>query len=237
MNNQITQTAEYCRAHLDLENDTLDSQGFYNSLPLSVIDTIFSIGARYESTELTVKRFCSYFGLERLSDVRYPDRSLQLSISDFLTYFDHYGIQGMAEVVFQNRQRTSTRNGILKADAVYRASKLLSDCGVDYLQDVHKILGDPYYETNFQSIPGQTSGISLRYFYMLVGSEDFIKPDRMMARFLEKATHRRMTIPEMHAVLVGVVKLLSADYPQLTPRRLDNMIWRYQRQANNKSLD
>lgn len=68
---------------------------------------------------------------------------------------------------------------------------------------------------------------------MLVGSENFIKPDRMIARFLEKATHRRMTTPEMHAVLVGVVKLLSADYPQLTPRRLDNMIWRYQRQANN----
>lgn len=137
----------------------------------------------------------------------------------------------MAEEVFLNRQRTSTHNGILKADAVYRVSKLLHDFQVEFLQDVQRILGDPDFEAKFQSIPGQTSGISLRYFYMLVGSEDFIKPDRMIARFLEAATHRTMTATEMHAVLVGVVKLLSTDHPQLTPRRLDHMIWSYQRQA------
>lgn len=233
MNNEITQIAKYCRTHLHLDEDTLDSEGYYNSLPLSVIDTIFSIGAKYESTELTIKRFCTYFGLKRLSDVRYPKPSLQLSVSDFLNSYDRFGIRRMADEVFQNRQRTSTRNGILKADAVYRVSKLLRDRHVEYLQDVQKILGDPVFETAFQAIPGQTSGISMRYFYMLVGSEDFIKPDRMIARFLEAATHRTMTTTEMHAVLLGVVKLLSADYPQLTPRRLDHMIWSYQRQLDN----
>lgn len=232
MNNKISQVAEYCRTHLNLDEDILDTEGYYNSLPLSVIDTIFSIGAKYESTELTVKRFCRYFGLKRLSTVRYPEPSLQLSISDFLEYYDRFGIGRLAEEVFQNRQRTSTRNGILKADAVYRVSKLLHDYQVDYLQDVQRILGDPSFETAFQAIPGQTSGISLRYFHMLVGTEDFIKPDRMIARFLQAATHRKMTTTEMHDILIGAVKLLSKDYRGLTPRRLDHMIWRYQRDVD-----
>jgi hypothetical protein len=231
MNNEIDQIAKYCRTILHLDEDTLDAEGYYNNLPLSVIDTIFSIGARYESTELTVKRFCTHFRLKRLSDVRYPEPSSQLSISEFLNYYDRFGIERMADEVFQNRQRTSTRNGILKADAVYRVSKLLCDHQVDYLQDVQKILGDPVFEAAFQSIPGQTSGISLRYFYMLVGTEDFIKPDRMIARFLEAATHRTMTTAEMQTAILGVVKLLSANYPNLTPRRLDHMIWSFQRQA------
>jgi hypothetical protein len=232
MRNEIFQVAEYCRTHLDLDEDILDSEGYYNSLPLSIIDTIFSIGAKYESTELAVKRFCVFFGLKRLSEVRYPDPALQLSISEFLNFYERFGIRRMADEVFQNRQRTSTRNGILKADAVYRVSKLLHYFQVEYLQDVQKILADPLFEAAYKAIPGQTSGISLRYFYMLVGSEDFIKPDRMIARFLEAATHRTMTTPQMHDILTGVVKLLSKDYPELTPRRLDHMIWRYQRDVD-----
>jgi len=231
-NNNIIQLAQFCRTYLNMDEDTLDAEGYYRSLPFSVIDTVFSIGARYESTELTVKRFCTHFGLKRLSDVRYPEPSTQLSTSQLLNYYDRYGIERMAGEVFQNRQRTSTRNGILKADAVYRVGKLLHYHQVEYVQDVQKILGDPLFEAAYQAIPGQTSGISLRYFYMLVGSEDFIKPDRMIARFLQAAIHRTITITEMHDILIGAVKLLSKDYPGLTPRRLDHMIWRYQREVN-----
>ncbi len=100
MSNEIDQIAKYCRAHLDLDQDSLDAEGYYRSLPLSEIDTIYSIGARYKSTELTVKRFCNYFGLKRLSDIRYPELSLQLSISEFLSYFDRYGVTRMTDEVF-----------------------------------------------------------------------------------------------------------------------------------------
>lgn len=232
MENDIEKIARYCRANLNLNEDILDAEGYYSCLPLCVIDTIFSIGVRYESTEQTVKRFCNHFNIRRLSTVRYPEPSQQLSVTAFLGFYGRYGVERMAEEVYQNRQRTSTRNGILKSEAVYRVGKVLHDRKVNYLQDVQKILGNPGFEAAFQAIPGQTSGISLRYFYMLVGSEDFIKPDRMIARFLEAATHRRMSTSEMHHALIGAVKLLSVDYPSLTPRRLDHMIWRFQRQTD-----
>lgn len=230
----ILQISDYCRCHLNLNVDILDADGYYTHLSLCVIDTVFSIGARYQSTDLTVKRYCQYFGLERLSYQRYPEPAMQQPISQFLDVFDRLGVERMASEVFQNRQRTSTRNGILKADAIWRVGRVLQNFRVEFLQDVERVLGDRAFEEQFQAIPGQASGISLRYFYMLVGSEDFIKPDRMVARFIWAATQRQMTVDQIHHVIVGAAKVLSADYPSLTPRRLDHMIWNYQRSQDQE---
>ena len=226
----IDKIVNYCRNNLDLNEARLADEYCYRSLPLCVIDTIYSIGAHYKSTELTVKRFCDFFGLERLSMVRYPDPASQLPVSEFLAIYDRFGISEMANRVFQNRQRTSTRNGILKADAVLRVSQLLHSHAVEYLQDVAKVIENKDFEAEFRAIPGQTSGISLRYFYMLVGSDDYVKPDRMIARFIRSATNRDFSVGEMHQAIVSAAGVLSSDYPQLTPRLLDNLIWKYQRQ-------
>jgi hypothetical protein len=219
-----------CRINLDLRNARLDDEYYYCSLPLCVIDTIYSIGARYQSTELTVKRFCAYFGLERLSRERYPDPASQVSISEFLAIYERMGIEAMADQVYQNRQRTSTRSGILKAEAVWRVSDLLHAYGVEVLQDVDRVMGARDFEEKFKAIPGQASGISLRYFYMLVGSDDYVKPDRMIGRFIRSATNKDFSVDEMHRAIVAAAKILSSEYPHLTPRLLDNLIWNYQRQ-------
>jgi hypothetical protein len=226
----LDQIVSYCRNNLDLRNARLADEYSYRSLPLCVIDAIFSIGARTQSTDLTVKRFCAFFGLERLSLVRDPDPASQLSISEFLAIYNRMGIQAMANQVYQNRQRTSTRNGILKADAVWRAALLLHGHGVEVLQDVDRIIGERDFEAKFQAIPGQASGISLRYFYMLAGSDDYVKPDRMISRFIRSATNKNLSVEEMHQAIVSAVKILSAEYPHLTPRLLDNLIWNYQGQ-------
>jgi len=135
----------------------------------------------------------------------------------------------MAEQVYQNRQRTSARSGILKSEAVLRFSEVLYQFDVDYSQDVSKILGDTRFEAKIQEIPGQRSGISLRYFYMLTGSEEFIKPDRMVNRFVYQATGKTFGIEKTTELLIGASKILAEKYPGLTPRKLDNIIWKYQR--------
>ena len=106
---------------------------------------------------------------------------------------------------------------------------------VEYLQDVGRIIGNEEFESRFKSIPGQTSGISLRYFYMLAGSDDYVKPDRMVDRFLLSVLNKKLSVEEMHQAIVGAVKILADDYPNLTPRLLDNLIWEYQRQLRPRS--
>ncbi|MDA0243762.1 MAG: hypothetical protein OT477_10140 [Chloroflexi bacterium] len=222
MSNDIQKVIELCQSKLDLTAVVQMDEYGYASLPLCVIDTVFSIGARYSSTENTVNRFCQYVGLE-------PTNFMPLS--DMLRLYEEHGIEGMANDVYQNRQRTSTRNGILKSEAVLRFSQVLHQFGVNSRENVGIVLGNPAFEAAIQEIPGQRSGISLRYFYMQVGSEKHIKPDRMIIRFIESAIGRTPTIEESHDILVGACALLTEKHPSLTPRRVDNLIWQYQRQV------
>ena len=202
----------------------------YHNLPLCIIDAVFSIGVNYTSTENTVKRFCEHFGVTRLREKEVATQSEQLSVSSFIRFHHGFTFQEMAEKVYQNKQRTSTRNGILKAEAAYLFASVVQRYGVEYLQDVHKILGNEKFEAEIARIPGQSSGLSTRYFYMLAGDENFIKPDRMIRRFIRAAIARDLSIEECQELLLAAHTELVRDYPLLTPRNLDHQIWLYQRQ-------
>jgi hypothetical protein len=134
----------------------------------------------------------------------------------------------MAEEIYCNRQRTSTRSGILKAEAVFIFAKALRDYGGIYLQDVPGLINNYRFHRAIKKIPGQASGISLQYFWMLSGSNDFVKPDRMMTRFLQSALGREVTINEIQGLAVNACGLLNAEFKHLTPRLLDYEIWKYQ---------
>lgn len=230
--NDVTKLATFCRANLDLAHAKLSDEYYYLSLPLCVIDAVFSIGVRYTSTRNTVIRFCDSCGLRRIRPgAVLPATVEQLSITEFVRLYDRYGVDRMTEHVYQNHQRTSTRNGILKSEAALMFGQTLQRFRVEYLQDVATIVENPHFESEIQWIPGQTSGIALRYFYMLAGSDDHIKPDRMIARFIESALHKSLSVEESHRVVVGACEVLKKEYPHLTPRLLDHQIWNYQRDA------
>jgi hypothetical protein len=104
--------------------------------------------------------------------------------------------------------------------------------GANYLQDVQEIMGNAAFEAEIARIPGQSSGLSTRYFYMLAGDENFIKPDRMIRRFIDSAIHRELSFDECQELLVSAHAELVREYPPLTPRSLDHQIWLYQRAVN-----
>lgn len=135
----------------------------------------------------------------------------------------------MTDQVFQNRQRTSTRGGILKAEAVRRFAEALRHHGVQHLQDVPAAAENAALERSICTIPGQTSGISLQYFWMLAGSDDFIKPDRMVLRFLQAAIGSPVGAEQAQRLLREVATRLQSQYPELNPRVLDHEIWKHQR--------
>lgn len=220
--------AQYCRDKLDLASPNEPEEASYASLPLCIIDTVFSIGARYASTELTVNRFCECVHIPRFAKSCNAAQD-QYSVQDFLDLYSRLGVQSMAEQVFRNRGRTSTRNGILKAEAVLRFCQVLNEFNVNTLQDAFKIVGKEQFEARIKTIPGHNSGISTRYLYILLGSQDYVKPDRMVMRFVESATGKHYSVDECQQVLVQVCQLLVSEYSRLTPSRLDHLIWAYQR--------
>jgi len=227
--NEIFNFVTSCECNLNLYN-LIDTEEYgYHNLPLCIIDAVFSIGVKYTSTENTVKRFCGYFGITRLREKESAPTSEQLSVSQFLQLHKDLTMPEMAENVYQNKQRTSTRNGILKAEAVYLFAKVVQNFGVEYLQEVGIILGDELFEEEIAKIPGQSSGLSTRYFYMLAGDENFIKPDRMIKRFIYSAIQRDLSFKECQELLVAEHAELVKEYSSLTLRSLDHQIWLYQR--------
>ena len=201
----------------------------YASLPLCVVDAVFSIGVRYTSTQKVVSNLCEYAGWTRFFASREARGAGEHGIGDLNSMFDKFGAEGMAESVFQNRQRTSSRSGILKAEAVLLYCRTLIKAGINDFPDLD-VERREYAEAIILGLPGQSSGIAFDYFMMLAGDDNLIKPDRMVQRYVAHALDLdSVPQPRQAAILVRLAAKELRTRGQLwTPLSLDNAIWRHQ---------
>ncbi len=187
-----------------------------------------------------MQRYCDHFGLQRVrpDSHRLPPQSSQQPLTVFVTEVTRLGVEAFTDGVFANRQRTSTRNGILKTEAAWLFAQALIDNDVNYLQDIPAVVTSPHLEATISIIPGQSSGISLSYFFMLAGSDDLVKPDRMIRGFLQDTLNCSVSPKEAQTLLTDACAVLRRQYPALTPRLLDSCIWRMEssrRKAGRRS--
>lgn len=227
----ITKVTKYVQDNLKLDNARLGNEYYYQHLPLCVIDSVFSLGIKYEMVKTVIANYCSFFKLLtfRSNLNTLPSEQEQQSISTFIELYDKYCIIEFANGIYRNRCKTSTRSGILKAEAVLLFARVLKDYGINYFQDIHKIYNQLDIERYVLSIKGQSSGKSWVYFLMLAGNDCFIKPDRQIQRFLLSATGKDFTAQEAQELLYKVANVLKKEYPSITPRLLDYKIWEWQR--------
>lgn len=228
-NGDLSKIVQKCKTRLNLKHGKLGDEYYYHSLPLCVVDAVFSISVTYTATSNTVNRLCRHLNIEKICKVRPPATSNQLSISKFLELYKKYTVDQMAESIYQNLQRTSSRSGILKSDAVLRFSRVLVEAGVEYFQDVENVMGKVSFENSIKRIPGQGSGLSLDYFYMLAGSDDRIKADRHIRSFIQYAIGYEPSIEDSQKLITGACEMLMKEHSQLNPRLLDYLIWGYQK--------
>jgi hypothetical protein len=200
-----------------------------------VIDAVFSIGVRYTGVQKVVNRYCNYFSFLRYREQEtvVPAEENQVSVAVLVDQMSRLGSDTFAEKIFDNRQRTSTRNGIRKSEAVEMFAAVLQKHNVSYFQDVPKVFSNRAFESDIRSIPGQRSGISLSYFFMLSGSENLVKEDRWIGRFLARCLSRALAQGEALPILVEACRKLKLNHPHLSPRLLDNLIWKYERTRTN----
>ncbi len=205
----------------------LPQEFFYASLPLCVIDAVFSIGVTYTSTRNTVTRFCKQqsWSMSLGSDMARVKG--EHSISEFLALVEGHSPEQLATNLFGNHQRTSSRSGILKAEAVQQFATALMEAGIDDFSDINEGCLTRA-EALVRKIPGQASRISFDYFRMLAGDDTLIKPDRMVQRYIAKAfdeVPQQVGPDKARALLQGAAQLLVQRGQDWSPRRLDYAIW------------
>ena len=231
-NNLSEAVANLVRQKIDLRNAKLRPEHFYASLPLCIMDAVFSIGVKYTGTRQTVIRW---------AEAQVPawplyDRGIsrEHTVSDAIEAMAPYSSEELAERFFKNRQRTSTKNGILKSEAVRRFAVALRESGIEKFADIqeHRL---EKAEALIKEIPGQ--GISFDYFTLLAGNQ-MVKADRMIIRFVAEATGLKKVMPQIAKdATIGAVRLLSTEFPHLDTRLLDSEVWSYEsKKAATRSL-
>lgn len=218
-----------------LEIPVLADEYRYASLPLCVIDAVFSIGVRYTSTQRVVENFCDHTEWVRYATSRDGRRVGTNGIAELVAIFDKFGCEEMARSVFGNRQRTSSRSGILKSEAVHLFCQALTMAGIGTFADLSTDRRE-FAEAMILGLPGQSSGIAFDYFMMLAGDDNLVKPDRMVQRFVGQAL-LMPTVPQPRQAAI-LVRLVANEFlrrgQQWTPLSLDHAIWKHQSGASNK---
>jgi hypothetical protein len=223
--------ANRCEEVLDLANAKLSNAYYYGHLPVCIIDAVFSISVKYTAVKNVVDRFGRVAGLNcfREHGPGFPPVDSQMKVSEFLSWLQSKGsLEAWLDVVF-TRHRTSSRNGILKLEAVQMFAEVLKKHGVETFQDFAGHEEIERIEKEIRMIPGQGSGISWSYFNMLAGSDNHIKPDRMVVRFLQDTVEHNVGRDEALSMLQGAISILRESHENLTLRLLDHTIWNYQR--------
>jgi hypothetical protein len=198
----------------------------YTSLSTMLLDAIFSIGVHYGQVKAVVARHAECQQYDRWEFGKadpYPLPNLILE-----------GREATADQFAKklgNRCRTSTRSGILKAEAVILAAESLVRHGIVDLSSWRSadeaILKAA--ERDFRAIKGQGKGVSWKYLSMLAGDADKVKPDRMVVRYVEAALRHKGVLPhEAGELLIAAAAMLRGThgYPStLTARQLDSAVW------------
>lgn len=196
-------------------------------LPLAVMDAVFSINAKYAAVTNVVHRYWEKAGLTqaRAFDPRTDaKRPAEHTLDDFLAVVGDRSPAEVAEELFTNHQRTSTRSGILKAEAVLQHVQVLRDAGVNTLADAATLLADDArledVEAQLRRIKGHGQGVRLGYLWMLLGDDDTVKPDRHVLRWLNKTLGRPVSIAEARSLLSATARETGR-----TPWEIDHAIW------------
>ena len=236
----ISKFIAYCENKLDFQQklivnkETDPNETFYKSLPLCIIDAVFSIGIKYQSVVNAEDNFIRYFNLDIAKNNSELLEKEEYTISDFIKHIDSFDgyFEAVAKEAFHDTHRTSSKNGILKAEACYLVAKVFEKHRIDTLNDFSKYANKSDLDADILKVKGQGSGIMLKYLYMLAGKSDEIKPDRHMINFVKSVfpdIKGEKDYPKIIEIIKEALKQLKDKYPMLTERFLDVLIWDYMR--------
>lgn len=179
------------------------------SLAFCIADAVWSIGAHYDKVVVPLVRKRIARGVRRDQPTA-PANGFRAKDPLKLKDLEALGLDRLTALT--NLQKTSTRSGIPKSEAVLLHRRIFRKHGVETLEQAIDLMADDerFAELNdeLRSIPGEGGyGVRRGYLWMLIGNDDLIKPDRMVLRWLEQ--HDVKTDPD------GAREIIAALMPKV----------------------
>lgn len=200
------------------------------SLSLCVVDAVWSINLGYERYVLP-----AVYSVARDLGISHPSVPITEPIDDpapLSVFLERYP-NPSALVASTSRHRTSTRSGILKADAALQYAATIRE-SADTLDEAMQLIGTAErldaVNAQLSKVPGEGQDEVRRgYLWMLVGDADAIKPDRMVLRWFEAQGVHTPSPVEARQLVGEIVTLINTqpDSPRndYTAWEIDKALW------------
>ena len=212
----------YCRGVLDF---SIPDFQYYNCLGVSVLDATFSAQARYASVIHVMNDFCGHYGLTFEQADSLPERNAQITISQLLAVLKEVTPEELADVVHNH----SKVGGRLKAALFLDCLRTLHEFEIETYQDFQAQFNNVELETALRSLRGMGEA-TINYLYMLAGNSNHVKVDRHIRAFTSTAINNNsLSAEQIEELFRYAANELSSDYPGMTARHLDHIVWVYQR--------
>jgi hypothetical protein len=211
------QFAQYCERSFDLH---LQSEYEYRSLSVCILDCVYSLRARYfEVTVPLIERYAALY-MDGNSSASGDTVSMMLQRMDAAG-----GPETFAQNVLHNRQKLGGKRKIPKEMICYQLAGYLRDLHIETIEDFRNFESQEILEIVIRAVNG-LGDAGVNYLFMLAGDPDRCKPDVHIHHCIKDACGCDISNEECQELFSDAVKLLQPQYPNLTVRGLDGVIWR-----------
>ncbi len=155
------------------------------------------------------------------------------TLRDLLCRIDESGgPEAFAVDVLHNSQVLARRR---KTEVCYEiADKLTRWLSINTFEEFQNYKNPDLLETVLYSVKG-FGDAGVNYLFMLAGDENRCKPDVHVHHCIKDAIGEDVSNAECQDLFRGVTSKLKADYPELTVRKLDNIVWdKYQKSSRKR---
>ncbi len=219
---ELTETfAAYCRKKFDLSTHAAYN---YKSLSACIIDCVYSLRAKYQTTVKVVDRYAE----------KYMDGNRENegdSLSDFIERLETMSPERFADDILKNKQLSG---GVLKSNICLKLAKYLKAIGIETVEDFRCFPEQELLEVIIHAVKGMGNA-GTNYLFMLAGDPNRCKPDVHIHHCIRDACGIDVSDEECQIIFSEAVAELKADYPHLTVRDLDSTVWHtYQEMSANQ---
>ena len=216
MHEFASQFAKYCEANFDL---TTQSEYGYQSLSVCILDCVYSLRTKYYAVTIPiVERYTNaYMGGD--------SRASGDTVSLLIKRMDEKGHREFADQVLRNQQKLGGKKQIPKEEVCYQLARYLRDLHIETIEDFQNFESQEILEIVIRAVNGLDDA-GVNYLFMLAGDPDRCKPDVHIHHCVRDACGHDISNEECQLLFTDAVKLLRNQYPNLTVRGLDGIIWR-----------
>lgn len=210
---------EYCKKNYSEELGVADERSYcYKSLPICIVDCVYSLRARYNSVTVPiVERYANAFLGGNKTSTNDED-----NLTSFIKNLTTPNLESFADNIAKNHQ---ILGHVPKEKVCLDIAEALRNLGIETFEDFQNYPSKEKLADTIKSVKGMGNA-GVNYLFMLTGDDNKSKPDVHIHHCIAEACGKDVSDKECQEIIEEASGILRQDFPNLTVRKLDGVIWR-----------